>query len=78
MDMAERKISDVLAKPDVALEMTLRPSLFSEFVGQANIKERLDYSRAIYDADKTAPGFGAMTGAMVGVLSTVPAGSSTR
>jgi Holliday junction DNA helicase RuvB len=42
MDMAERKISDVLAKPDVALEMTLRPSLFSEFVGQANIKERLE------------------------------------
>jgi Holliday junction DNA helicase RuvB len=42
MDMAERKITDVLAKPDVALEMTLRPSLFSEFVGQANIKERLE------------------------------------
>jgi len=40
--MAERKISDVLAKPDAALEMTLRPSLFSEFVGQAKIKERLE------------------------------------
>jgi Holliday junction DNA helicase RuvB len=35
-------ISDVLAKPDAALEMTLRPSLFSEFTGQANVKERLE------------------------------------
>jgi holliday junction DNA helicase RuvB len=42
MTMAERKITDVLAKPDVALEMTLRPSLFSEFVGQAKVKERLE------------------------------------
>ena len=40
--MAERVISDVPPKPDAALEMTLRPSLFSEFVGQANIKERLE------------------------------------
>ena len=40
--MAERLVSDVLAKPDAALEMTLRPSLFSEFVGQANVKERLE------------------------------------
>ncbi len=40
--MAERNISDVLAKPDAALEMTLRPSLFSEFTGQANVKERLE------------------------------------
>src|SRR5271156_2030414 len=40
--MAERKIEDVLAKPDAALEMTLRPSLFSEFVGQPKIKERLE------------------------------------
>lgn len=42
--MAERMISDVLTKPDVALEMTLRPSLFSDFTGQANIKERLEIS----------------------------------
>jgi Holliday junction DNA helicase RuvB len=42
--MAERIISDVLTKPDAALEMTLRPSLFSEFTGQANIKERLEIS----------------------------------
>jgi holliday junction DNA helicase RuvB len=40
--MPDRVISDVLAKPDAALEMTLRPSLFSEFVGQANVKERLE------------------------------------
>ena len=40
--MADRMISDVLAKPDAALEMTLRPSLFSEFTGQANVKERLE------------------------------------
>jgi Holliday junction DNA helicase RuvB len=35
-------ISDVLTKPDAALEMTLRPSLFSDFTGQPNIKERLE------------------------------------
>ncbi|MGD1086029.1 MAG: Holliday junction branch migration DNA helicase RuvB [Verrucomicrobiota bacterium] len=35
-------ISDVLAKPDAALEMTLRPSMFSEFTGQDNLKERLE------------------------------------
>ena len=40
--MAERMISDVLSKPDVALELTLRPSLFSEFTGQAKVKERLE------------------------------------
>jgi holliday junction DNA helicase RuvB len=40
--MAERIISDVLTKPDVALEMTLRPSLFSDFTGQAKVKERLE------------------------------------
>src|SRR5437667_12048387 len=39
--MSQAKISEVLAKPDVALEMTLRPSLFSEFTGQAKVKERL-------------------------------------
>jgi Holliday junction DNA helicase RuvB len=40
--MPDRVMSDVLAKPDAALEMTLRPSLFSEFVGQSNVKERLE------------------------------------
>jgi Holliday junction DNA helicase RuvB len=40
--MADRMISDVLSKPDVALELTLRPSLFSEFTGQAKVKERLE------------------------------------
>ena len=40
--MADRIISEVLAKPDAALEMTLRPSLFSEFTGQANVKQRLE------------------------------------
>jgi Holliday junction DNA helicase RuvB len=44
--MAERKISDVLTKPDAALEMTLRPSLFSEFTGQAKVKERLEITVA--------------------------------
>src|ERR1022692_4284281 len=44
--MAEHKISEVLAKPDAALEMTLRPSLFSEFTGQARVKERLEISVA--------------------------------
>jgi Holliday junction DNA helicase RuvB len=40
--MTERLVTDELAKPDVALEVTLRPSLFSEFVGQAKVKERLE------------------------------------
>ena len=40
--MADHKISEVLAKPDAALEMTLRPSLFSEFTGQLKVKERLE------------------------------------
>jgi Holliday junction DNA helicase RuvB len=40
--MADRMISDVLTKPDAALEMTLRPSLFSDFTGQAKVKERLE------------------------------------
>jgi len=44
--MAERTISDVLDKPDAALEMTLRPSLFSEFTGQAKVKERLEIAVA--------------------------------
>ena len=44
--MAERVISDVLTKPDPALEMTLRPSLFSEFTGQEKVKERLEITVA--------------------------------
>lgn len=44
--VAERPISDELTKPDVALEMTLRPSLFSEFTGQAKVKERLEITVA--------------------------------
>src|ERR1044071_4909087 len=43
--MAERPIS-TLNKPDVALELTLRPSLFSEFTGQAKVKERLEITVA--------------------------------
>jgi len=44
--MPNRTISDVLATPDVALEMTLRPSLFSEFTGQAKVRERLEIAVA--------------------------------
>src|SRR5437660_930051 len=43
--MAERPIS-TLNKPDVVLELTLRPSVFSDFTGQAKVKERLDYYQA--------------------------------
>src|SRR5881409_787550 len=46
LPMAERTISDVLTKPDAALEMTLRPSLFSEFTGQTKVKERLEITVA--------------------------------
>src|SRR5687767_4714372 len=40
--MAERTISNVLTKPDVALEMTLRPVVFAEFTGQRKVKERIE------------------------------------
>jgi len=43
--MAE-PMKDALAQADVALEMTLRPSLFSEFTGQAKVKERLEITVA--------------------------------
>ena len=39
--MDERAVS-TLNKPDAALEMTLRPSLFSEFTGQLKVKDRLE------------------------------------
>jgi Holliday junction DNA helicase RuvB len=35
-----------LNKPDAVLEMTLRPSLFSDFTGQPKVKERLEISVA--------------------------------
>ena len=41
MRVAARPIS-TLNKPDAALELTLRPSLFSEFTGQLKVKERLE------------------------------------
>src|SRR5256714_5836137 len=44
--MAERKMKEVITKPDPALEMTWRPSLFSEFTGQAKVKERLEITVA--------------------------------
>lgn len=40
--MAERLISGPLTKPDTALEITLRPALFSDFTGQARVRERLE------------------------------------
>ncbi len=39
--MAERTISEALNKPDAALELTLRPSVFADFTGQPKVKERL-------------------------------------
>jgi holliday junction DNA helicase RuvB len=44
--MAEKKFTEVLAKPDAALEMTLRPSIFSDFTGQLKVKERLEITVA--------------------------------
>lgn len=44
--MAERLMTEVVAKPDAALELTLRPSLFSEFTGQAKVKERIEIAVA--------------------------------
>jgi holliday junction DNA helicase RuvB len=42
--VTERLISGPLTKPDVTLEQTLRPSMFSEFSGQPKVKERLEIS----------------------------------
>ena len=41
--MSERSVS-TLNKPDAALELTLRPSIFSDFTGQPKVKERLEIS----------------------------------
>src|SRR5688572_15809851 len=38
--MSGRSLS-IVSKPDAAMELTLRPSFFSEFTGQAKVKERL-------------------------------------
>jgi Holliday junction DNA helicase RuvB len=40
--MAERLISEELNKPEAALEVTLRPTIFADFTGQAKVKERLE------------------------------------
>ena len=40
--MSDKSSRPELTRPDVVLEMTLRPSLFSEFTGQAKVKERLE------------------------------------
>jgi Holliday junction DNA helicase RuvB len=39
--MSDRLVTEVLTKPDKALELSLRPSLFAEFTGQSKVKERL-------------------------------------
>src|SRR5689334_14577765 len=54
MRMGERVVSDVLTKPDTALEMTLRPSLFADFTGQAKVKERLEITVAAAKQRKEA------------------------
>ena len=51
--MAERPVS-TLNKPDAALELTLRPSLFSEFTGQPKVKERLEIAVAAAKKRKEA------------------------
>src|SRR6516165_7009403 len=43
--MSERPVA-TLNQPDAALEMTLRPSLFSDFTGQPKVKERLEITVA--------------------------------
>jgi holliday junction DNA helicase RuvB len=43
-----------LNKPDAALELTLRPSLFSQFTGQVKVKERLEIAVAAAKKRKEA------------------------
>jgi holliday junction DNA helicase RuvB len=45
-EKTKKTISEVLTEPDVALELTLRPSLFSDFTGQSKVKERLEITVA--------------------------------
>lgn len=52
--MAEHALAEILSKPDTALELTLRPSLFSEFTGQAKVKERLEITVAAAKKRKEA------------------------
>jgi len=40
--MPEHLVSEVLAKPDAALDVTLRPSVFADFTGQLKVRERLE------------------------------------
>ena len=42
--MSERLISGELSSPDAVFETSLRPSLFSDFTGQAKTRERLEIS----------------------------------
>jgi Holliday junction DNA helicase RuvB len=51
--MAERPVT-TLNKPDVALELTLRPSIFAEFTGQPKVKERLEIAVAAAKKRKEA------------------------
>ena len=44
--MADRFISETLARADAEFELTLRPGRFADFVGQAKIRERLELSVA--------------------------------
>ncbi|MFT4590615.1 MAG: Holliday junction DNA helicase RuvB [Limisphaerales bacterium] len=40
--MSETRITDELNQPDDVLEVSLRPSLFADFTGQAKVKERVE------------------------------------
>jgi len=40
--MAEKRIADALNKPDRDLDLSVRPTRFSDFVGQPKVRERLE------------------------------------
>src|SRR5437016_1432379 len=40
--MPEQSVTELLNKPEAALDMALAPALFSEFIGQTGVKERLE------------------------------------
>jgi Holliday junction resolvasome RuvABC ATP-dependent DNA helicase subunit len=48
--MSEQSLSEELRKPEGDLDIRLRPSRFSDFVGQGKIRERLELFEQVCQA----------------------------